>query len=817
MVSDSKHSPRRNIVTNWSISAKILVLIIVSLFLTIIVLVFSNYLFNSNNNTQEVGVFLNNLGSQALQRSIEKVSDGAQVLQTLAMNSAIVEAAKTANTARAAWDSEKIKTLDKAWIDKNASIAELEKEITNHPLSDFLKSFVSKNPAEVEVFITDAKGLNIAMTDRTSDFLQGDESWWTAAFNNGSGAVFVDKVSYDESSKSYAMNIGVPIIDPQSNKAIGVLRGTLDVSTVITVLGDLKVGKTGHVLLLDGAGNILYSPEAGQLMKPATAAEVNLFKNQNSGWAVLQDVDGESAIVGYNLQTAGLGKSLGWRILVIQHQGEANQSLVNVLLISLGMSVAAGLVSLLIAILASRSITHSLVTLTSSIELLAKGDLKLTGQDRAYLERVSQQREELGAMYRASFSLLGYLEEMTSAAQQVAQGDLTVEVKPRSKADQLGSAFAGMIATLQRQVGEVAENTRSLQSASADLAEAARQAGGATNQIALTIQQLTSGTTQQSSAVNRTAEAVDQMGQLIQTVARGAGEQSNAVDRAAQVTAQISRSIEQVAGNAQAVTDDATRAAQAARAGYQTVEDTVKGMQMIKEKVGLSASKVQEMGSRSDQIGAIVETIEDIASQTNLLALNAAIEAARAGEHGKGFAVVADEVRKLAERASSATKEIGGLIHGIQQTVNDAVAAMNASAREVENGVDNANQAGVALKSILEAAESVNQQAMQAYKAAGQMSTASKDLVNSVDTVAKVIRQSAQATDRMSANSAEVSQAIENIASVSEQNSASFEEVAASTEQMTAQVDQVTQSAAALSEMAQNLQAVVDQFNLEGE
>jgi methyl-accepting chemotaxis protein len=301
---------------------------------------------------------------------------------------------------------------------------------------------------------------------------------------------------------------------------------------------------------------------------------------------------------------------------------------------------------------------------------------------------------------------------MVGAMQEAEKGNLNANIKVKS-IDEIGilaKSFVNMLEKFRMLLGDVNGVVKQVAFTSRELKGVSASSMTGARQVSSEMEQLISRNAEEMSSVRKTAEITLQLEQAIDQVASGAQQQASEVTRTSELIIGMAKAVNEVAAKAQEVTGSVLDMENVANEGGKSVNKTIEGMNRIKVKVYDSAEQIKELGKHSQQIGEIVEMINDIAEQTNLLALNAAIEAARAGEHGKGFAVVADEVRKLAERSGKATKEITILINTIQQLTERAVNGMEQGTQEVESGSKLADAAGEALSKILTTVKTVIQQ-----------------------------------------------------------------------------------------------------------
>ncbi|MFQ3610069.1 MAG: Cache 3/Cache 2 fusion domain-containing protein, partial [Fimbriimonadales bacterium] len=435
---------------------------------------------------------------------------------------------------------------------------------------------------------------------------------------------------------------------------------------------------------------------------------------------------------------------------------------------------------------AFQSMSDYLRQMASSARAISEGNLQVRVEPRS-------ERDEFGNAFQR---MMAYLCRLSTNATEVSQGNLAVQVQPASEHDALGNAFYKMVDNLRTTITRVTHSARLLAETSRSLNQSTQQSKQSLEQIASQSQQLAQSANEASLAMEELDGALQDFRQLSESQQRRVVQAYESVSHASQAVDEVAQSAEQMSAAAQ----EATAVAQT---GGSAVERVIQAMERIQERTAFTAERVLELDKYGQQIGSIVQTIKSIAQQTNLLALNAAIEAARAGEHGKGFAVVADEVRRLAEQANEATKEIGSLIASVRTGVEQSVQAMHEARTEIETGYAQSSEAGSALREIMQAIDSVAHDAQNVSHLAQQMANQVQQVLEVVEATREATEAGFQIINDIATSSQQVAGTIGTVAHTSELASTGAESLRASAQQVTQSAQELAQLSAQLSELVQ--------------
>ena len=358
----------------------------------------------------------------------------------------------------------------------------------------------------------------------------------------------------------------------------------------------------------------------------------------------------------------------------------------------------------------------------------------------------------LAFSYKLINSIRDALNIMVHVCDKLSSGNFIVRTEPSQRKDELGDVH------------------RALYDMTLKIGDLLKEVSKTTEQMAAASQQLNSSSMESANAATSVAQSVADAASVVV-------QQQTAVTNGTDSVASISQSVKSISQETEEISQEADQAAKKAEAGNLVVEKSVNQIHSVEEKVRTTARLVDELGARSQEIGAIVDTISDLAGQTNLLALNAAIEAARAGEQGRGFAVVAEEVRKLAEQSATAAQQIADLIGRIQDDTSKAVASMDSDRQAVVQGAES-------VEGLRQVFEEINGLVIDV---AGKIESMS-------DSIQHVAGQSSEITNHMEqidTGAAKVADNMQSISAATEEQSASAQEIASASDSLARQAQDV--------------------------
>ncbi len=508
--------------------------------------------------------------------------------------------------------------------------------------------------------------------------------------------------------------LGLPVKD--GDRIVGVVYGTLDLGKMADSTTDtVHIARTGKCFVYDKTGRLLMHPNKDYIGDDDSG--LPWVEHMLTSPAGRYDYEWNgSDMLGYFDRVP----MVDWLIIVSVEESDIHAPVSAMFRQSLLVGGLAMLIVGLVIVLVARGIAGTLKAMAVLVEKLARGDLSLTELEERSMSRDEARGDEIGVMARGTRGMLEGLRRLFAESEQK-----TAEAK--AAAEQAAQAAAEA-----NQARSEAENARrdGMLAAAHQLETVVEIVSSASAELSAQIEESEHGAERQAARMAETATAMEEMNATVLEVARNAG--------------------------AAAEVSDAAR--QRAEAGAVVVEKAVTGIRKVREQ---SLSLKQDMAALAENarsIGSLMSVISDIADQTNLLALNAAIEAARAGEAGRGFAVVADEVRKLAEKTMSATNHVGDAIKDIQASTAKSMEQVDGAVLSIEEATELANQSGAALGEIVGMVDKAADQVRAIAAASEQQSAASEEINASITQVNNIAAETAQAMEQSTQAVAELAE-----------------------------------------------------------